>query len=247
MFETAAIPTGATGQRIWTTGMGVAGQALVAACAVAISLLYPGALPKPQTLFAWLEAPAPEPPKPTAPDIPTTVARTILTQMPDGILQQPLHVPDKVAMIEDPPLPAGYNLTLVAESAAGLKDFAGAGPLAPPVSPAATAAKPATLAPEPIAPKRYKVGGVFIAGVPIHRVEPEYPDLARKARIQGKVELEAVVGIDGRIRELKLLSGQPLLVRAAMDAVKQWIYRPYMLDGDPVEMVQPINVTFTLR
>lgn len=246
MFETAAVPTGATSQRIWTTGLGVVGQALAAACAVAVSLLYPGVLPKPQALFAWLEAPAPEPPKPTAPDMPTTAVRAIPTQMPNGVMQMPLHIPDKVEIIEDPPLPVGYNLSLMAENAVGLKDLASAGPLGPPAAPVAQP-KPATLPPEPIAPKRYKVGGLFVAGVPIHRVEPEYPEIARKARIQGRVELEAVIGIDGRIRELKLLGGQPLLVRAAMDAVKQWVYRPYMLDGDPVEMVQPIIVTFTLR
>jgi protein TonB len=79
-----------------------------------------------------------------------------------------------------------------------------------------------------------------------NQVRPVYPQLARQARIQGTVRLEAVISKDGTIEELKLVSGHPLLVQAAMDAVKQWRYQPTMLNGVPVEVITTIDVNFTL-
>lgn len=67
------------------------------------------------------------------------------------------------------------------------------------------------------------------------------------ARVSGVVELEAVVGIDGRIRELRVKSGSPLLAPAAVEAVRQWIYEPTTLNGEPVEIIAPITVTFRLN
>jgi protein TonB len=83
--------------------------------------------------------------------------------------------------------------------------------------------------------------------VVVRRVEPVYPDLARRARISGEVQLEGVIGTDGRIRELKVLSGHPLLTKAALDAVSQWLYRPTTLNGEAVEVIAPITVTFRLN
>ena len=82
---------------------------------------------------------------------------------------------------------------------------------------------------------------------PIHRVEPIYPSIARQARVAGVVELQGVIGTDGRIHELKVLSGHPLLVKAAVDAVSQWIYAPTILNGQPVEVAAPITVNFKLN
>ena len=83
--------------------------------------------------------------------------------------------------------------------------------------------------------------------VPVERVEPVYPDLARRVRIEGTVILEAVLGTDGRLHEIRVLSGHPLLAPAALDAVRRWVYHPALLNGEPVEVVTPIRVTFTLR
>jgi protein TonB len=82
---------------------------------------------------------------------------------------------------------------------------------------------------------------------PIHRVDPIYPPLARQARISGVVELQGVLGTDGRIHELKVLRGHPMLVKAALDAVSQWTYAPTILNGQAVEVVAPIIVTFKLN
>jgi len=75
---------------------------------------------------------------------------------------------------------------------------------------------------------------------------PVYPPLAKQARIQGSVSLQAVIGKDGHVQNLQVISGHPLLVQAALDAVKDWVYQPTLLNGNPVEVVTVIDVNFTL-
>ena len=75
---------------------------------------------------------------------------------------------------------------------------------------------------------------------------PTYPPLAKQARIQGTVRFTAIIGKDGTIQNLQLVSGHPLLVPAAQDAVKQWVYKPTLLNGEPVEVITQIDVNFTL-
>ena len=81
----------------------------------------------------------------------------------------------------------------------------------------------------------------------IFQVKPEYPPLAKMARIQGVVRLEAVIRTGGTIRNLRVLAGHPLLVKAAIDAVARWRYQPTLLNGDPVEVITEIDVNFTLE
>jgi periplasmic protein TonB len=80
----------------------------------------------------------------------------------------------------------------------------------------------------------------------LNRVQPIYPPLARQTRVQGVVVLEAVIGTTGRMERLRIVSGHPLLVQAAYDAVSQWMYRPTILNGAPVEVITTIEVNFTL-
>ncbi|MFI5116232.1 MAG: TonB family protein [Terriglobales bacterium] len=82
-------------------------------------------------------------------------------------------------------------------------------------------------------------------GLLVHQVTPRYPAQARQARVQGTVVLQALIGKDGSVRNLHALSGPPMLTQAAVDAVKQWKYKPYYLDGQPVEAETQINVKFT--
>ena len=81
----------------------------------------------------------------------------------------------------------------------------------------------------------------------ITQVRPVYPPLAKQARISGTVELSAIIGKDGRVQDLKVVRGHPLLVQAALDAVKNWVYRPTLLNGEPVEVSTTIDVNFTLQ
>ena len=95
-------------------------------------------------------------------------------------------------------------------------------------------------------PQKIRVSSGVAQGNLIHDVRPQYPPLARQAHIQGMVVLLAVIGKDGSVRDLHVKSGSPLLAQAALDAVKQWRYKPYFLNGEPVEVDTQININFTL-
>lgn len=95
-------------------------------------------------------------------------------------------------------------------------------------------------------PKRARVPAGVTMGLIIHKVQPVYPSTARKAGIQGTVILRAVIDKDGKIANLRLVSGPDALVQAAIEAVRQWRYKPYMLLGEPVEVDTEIAVNFTL-
>jgi len=81
----------------------------------------------------------------------------------------------------------------------------------------------------------------------VRKVLPFYPPLARQARVQGTVHLVGIIAKDGTVQNLRVESGHPLLVPYAVDAVRQWIYRPTLLNGSPVEVIAPIDVIFTLQ
>ncbi len=87
----------------------------------------------------------------------------------------------------------------------------------------------------------------FLAGKLIRKVVPAYPVLARRNRISGTVILRAIISEQGKIKELRVESGPPLLIDAARDAVQQWEYQPWILDGTPVQMESTIDVIFKLR
>jgi protein TonB len=88
---------------------------------------------------------------------------------------------------------------------------------------------------------------VMMQGNLLHRVEPEYPTIAKQAGIQGIVVIRAFISREGTIERTQLLSGHPLLARAALDAVRQWKYRPYYLNGEPVEVETQVTVNFVLN
>lgn len=85
-----------------------------------------------------------------------------------------------------------------------------------------------------------------MAGQLIHQVQPSYPEIARNMHLSGTVRLEAVIGTDGTIRDLEILSGNPILTRPAVEAVRQWRYRPTLLNGAPVEVETYVTVNFVL-
>ncbi len=99
---------------------------------------------------------------------------------------------------------------------------------------------------QPVVPQRVRISQGVTTGMLIRRVEPSYPALARSARISGNVVLKAIINREGLIQDLQLVSGHPMLVPSAIDAVRQWRYRPYLLNGQPVEVETTITVIFTL-
>jgi protein TonB len=108
-----------------------------------------------------------------------------------------------------------------------------------------TDAQAATDGSEP--PKRVRVAAGVTTGLLVYKVQPVYPPEARKARIQGTVILHAIINKDGRIADLQLISGPNELAAAAIGAVQQWRYRPYLLNGEPMIVDTEIQVNFQLR
>jgi TonB family protein len=98
----------------------------------------------------------------------------------------------------------------------------------------------------PAPPGTIRVGANVQAANIISQAKVSYPPLAKAARVQGTVRFEATIGKDGHVENLQLVSGPPLLVQAAMDSVRQWIYKPTLLNGQPVSVVTTVDVNFTL-
>ena len=96
----------------------------------------------------------------------------------------------------------------------------------------------------PVAQPKVRASSGVAEGELVHRVEPLYPAAARSAGVQGTVTLQALVAKDGRVRSVKVLKGPPLLSQAASEAVKQWRYKPFMLNGEPAEADIQVNINF---
>lgn len=259
MFEQVmAVP--AHTRRAWTTMLGMAGETLLVAAALLAPLLGPASLPRTE-LLARLWAPsAPVAPPPPGPVRIIAAQRSRRVFQIDGSkLIAPAAIPAKPALIDDdPPLtpadlggpggvPGGISGGVQGGIPFGLP--AAVARAVPPPTPPPPAVKPAPAAKPaaPAPPPRIRQGGRVQQGRLIHEVIPVYPLLARQARISGTVELMGVVGVDGRIRELRAVKGHPLLVPAAIEAVRQWVYRPAHLNDKPVEVIAPITVTFVLN
>jgi protein TonB len=161
----------------------------------------------------------------------------------------PKEIPKQIAMIKEEDLPppmAGGGIVggvpggVPGGSAGGvIGGIIGSVPSAAPPPPPVKEVKAAT-------PQRIRVGGQVQAANLIKKVTPTYPPLAKQARISGQVRFTAIIGKDGTIQNLQLVSGHPLLVAAARDAVTQWVYKPTLLNNEPVEVITQIDVNFTL-
>jgi protein TonB len=100
--------------------------------------------------------------------------------------------------------------------------------------------------PPPVPSQKVRVPSAIVAGNLIHDVKPYYPLQARQGKIEGTVVLVAVIDKDGSVRDVQVKSGLPLLAQAAIEAVRQWRYKPYLLHGQPVEVDTQISINFTL-
>ena len=254
MFEQSTLESARAAKRFWTTCVGMAWQAALVSFAVLAPMLWPQILPR-ATFAAYLVPPGPPPPPPPAgsPAVRPRV-RTATTQFVNNALVAPATIPARPVMIEDTePEPQTYGVP--GGVPGGSRDGVANGVLdtvmragSPAIAPPTPSERPVAAAPAAsAAPIRVRQGGLVKPAVVVHRVEPQYPEMARKMRVAGVVELEGVIGTDGRLRELRVVNGHPLLARAALEAVRQWIYAPTTLNGDPVEVIAPITVTFRLN
>jgi periplasmic protein TonB len=252
MFEQTFVDGVGKTHKPWTVVVSFLVQMVGITAAIIIPLLFTDALPKTQ-LTSFLVAPPPPPPPPPPPAAAAPkIVKVIPRQFDAGKLMQPKAIPKEITMIKEEELPAATGVQGVVGGVPGgvpggvaggvIGGIIGSVPTAAPPPPP----PPKVEAPKPVTPQRIRVGGNVQAAMAIRAPKPSYPPLAKQARIQGVVRLNAVIGKDGTIQDLKAASGHPLLVPAALEAVRQWLYKPTLLNGEPVEVVTVIDVNFTL-
>jgi len=166
----------------------------------------------------------------------------IQSDLVNGQLRTPTKIPQKVQMIkeEEAPPPEMATGGVVGGVPGGIPGGQMGGVIGGIISSTPVAV------PKVATPQRVRVSLGVSQGLLIKKVQPNYPPLARQARIQGTVLLQAEISKDGAIENLRLISGHPMLAPAAIEAVKQWRYKPYMLNGEPVAVETQVQVNFTL-
>ena len=220
----------------WTTAASFTIQSALGGFVVLLSLLYTDALPL-HRLISTVEAPPPRAQAPLATHA-VKLARQP-SEFNQGVLTLPREIPKSIATIHDEQQPS--------EATAGVMGSVPFGVAGAPLDNVISQLLPRV---SPTMPKiqveKVRVSSGVAQGLLIQQVKPQYPLLALQARIQGTVVLQATIGKDGTVQGLRVLSGHPLLTAAAIDAVKQWRYRPYFLNNEPVAVDTQINVNFTL-
>jgi protein TonB len=243
MFEDSLIESGGklSTKRGGTTTVAFLFQIALIGVLVLIPLLFTEALPKAQFLATLVAPPPPPPPPPPPAAAPVHVVKVVQTDIVNGALRTPTKIPEKIQMIkEDEAPPPMMSAGVVGGVPGGVPGGQMGGVLGSIIS--------STSAPVPhvATPQRVRVSQGVTSGLLLRRVNPTYPALARTARIQGKVLLQAQISKSGDIQNLTVISGHPMLIQSALEAVKQWKYRPYYLNGEPVEVDTTIEVNFTL-
>ena len=243
MFEDSLIESGGRlkTKRGWTSLVSFLIQIGIICIMVLIPLIFTEALPK-QQLMTFLVAPPPPPPPPTPAAAPVHVVHQVQTDIVNGQLRTPTKIPQKVQMIkeDEAPPPAMASTGVVGGVPGGVPGGSMGGVIGSVLS-----STPVAI-PKIATPQRVRVSSGVSTGLLVRKVPPTYPPLARQARIQGVVILQAQISKEGNIENLQLISGHPMLAPAAIEAVKQWKYRPYLLNGEPVEVDTQVQVNFTL-
>jgi protein TonB len=239
MFEDSLIESGGKLRtaRGKTTTFSFVLEAIIIGVMVLIPLIFTEALPKAQLMMSLVAPPPPPPPPP--PPAAVRVVKQVQTDIVNGQLRTPTKIPKKVEIIKEEEAPPP-SMGVVGGVPGGVPGGQMNGVIGGIISNAPMAV------PKVATPQRVRVSAGVTQGMVLHKIQPSYPPLARTARVQGSVILAAVIGKDGTIQNLHVISGHPLLTQAALDAVRQWRYRPYILNGEPVEVDTQVTVNFTL-
>jgi len=243
MFEDSLIESGGRlkTKRAGTTTVAFIFEAMIVIVMILIPLIFTEALPRTQ-LMTFLMAPPPPPPPPPPPAAVVKAPKVIQTDIINGELRTPTKIPQKVQMIKEDEAPPPVMST--AGVVGGVPGGVPGGQMGGVIGGMINAAN--VQMPKIATPQRIRVSSGVSQGLLIRKVQPAYPPLARQARIQGVVILQAQISKEGNIENLQLISGHPMLAPAAIEAVKQWKYRPYLLNGEPVEVETQVQVNFTL-
>jgi len=224
-------------RRGWTTIASFAAQILAMGGLLLLPLIYTQGLP---TLH-WIEtgpilAPPPAPPAPS----PAPTAAGQQGNFAGTVLVVPPSIPRNVAQVDDQGVPPPIGTNGVED---GTSDrWSSNGVIGSIGNEVARFVPP----PPPPTVTRHPLTSRMMEGNLVHRVQPEYPYTAKMAHIQGTVVLRAIISKEGTIENLQVVRGHPMLVKAAIDAVRQWRYRPYILNDSPVEVETEVTVNFIL-
>ena len=200
---------------------------------VLIPLVYPEALPL-HAISILMEVPPP-PAAPTPPPQHQAVRSTLTpSEMTIESIVAPRRIPDVISTVKDPG-PVAFNTDSAWEPTDGVVGGDGTFP-----------SQPAPRVIHPDVPNALRVSSTIATGLLLRKVVPQYPPLAKAMHTQGSVVLAATIAKDGTIANLRVVSGPAVLQQAALEAVRQWLYRPYLLNGEPVEVETSVNVIFTL-
>lgn len=214
---------------------------------LAIPLMFTDELPKAQLLtFLIAPPPPPPPPPPAAAEVQKIVHQIQTDMLNNGELRTPTKIPKKIQMIKEDEAPPPMATT--GGVVGGVPGGIPGGQLGGVIGGIVSATSNLATVPKfvPVVPQRIRISQGVTKGLLIHKEEPAYPTLARAARVQGEVVLSAVINTTGQIENLQLVSGHPMLVPNAIAAVRSWRYKPYLLNGTPVEVETTITVIFSL-
>jgi len=235
MFEDSTFESNGT-IRTRSRGWMIAALALnssIVFALILIPLIYPEALPS--QFMPWLIE---VPPPPTAPPAPP---------------HQPMHAASAATATYEDPLapPRQIPTSIVADDSRDAAPIGPIGSLAPEGSgidsiPGGLGHQPPPTVVHPEPKTTAHLPSSVAAGLLIRKVVPQYPPIAKAAHVEGAVVLAATISKVGTIINLRVVSGPPILQQAALDAVSQWRYRPYLLNGQPVEVETTVSVIFTL-
>ena len=242
MFEDSLIESGnkLKTRRLSTTILSFLLQVGLIGVLILIPLIYTDALPKTQ-LMTFLVAPPPPPPPPPPPAAAPVKVVKMVSEVVNGQLRAPTKIPNKVQMIKEEEAPPDLGAGGVPGGVPGGIPGGSAGGVIGGIISSTPVAVPKVATPQ-----RARVSSGVSTGLLIKKVTPNYPQLAKQARIQGSVVLQAEISKEGTIQNLQLISGHPMLAPAAIEAVKQWRYKPYLLNGEPVAVETQVVVNFSL-
>src|SRR6202790_251464 len=241
MFEDSLIESGnkLKTKRLGTTILSFLLQVGLIGVLILIPLIYTDALPK-GNLMTFLVAPPPPPPAPPPPAAAAVKVVKIQSEVINGQLRTPTKIPNKVQMIKEEEAPPDLGGGVTGGVPGGIPGGSAGGVMGSILSTTNAAI------PKVATPQRVRVSSGVSTGLLIKKVTPNYPQLAKQARIQGSVVLQAEISKEGTIQNLQLISGHPMLAPAAIEAVKQWRYKPYLLNGEPVAVETQVVVNFSL-
>jgi periplasmic protein TonB len=240
LVESSAVPKRTN--KSWTVMLSAIIQGAILFVLILIPLIYTEALPK-QLLTTFLVAPAPPPPPPPPAAAVQRIVKPVARIIQAGKMMAPTVIPKKVEMIKEEELPPDVGAVgVVGGVPGGIAGGQAGGVLGGIIGGTGSNLPPP---PKPTQ-QRIRVGGNVQSAKMIRQVQPIYPQIAKTAHVQGTVLLHAIIAKDGSVQELQYISGPPLLMKNAMDAVREWRYQPTLLNGEPVEVETTISVIFTL-